>query len=51
VCVCVFSYVCPYFTGLQEHTEQKGDSARIDVDEAVDEQDDIEDPFQPDAVR
>ena len=51
VCVGVFAYVCLCFTGLQEHTEQKDNSARTDGDEAINEQDDIGDPFQPDAAR
>jgi len=51
MCVCVFAYVCLCFTGLQEHTEQKDDSARTNEDEAINEQDDIGDPFQPDAAR
>jgi len=53
VCVGVFAYVRLCSTGLQEHTEQKNDSARTDGDEAINEpeQDDIGNPFQPDAAR
>jgi len=41
----------PNLSGRHSRSQQKGDCARIDEDEAFKEQDDIEDPFQPDTAR